>query len=197
MHSVISANEIGLQLDSTLQELPMWSVYLELDQPAQELATLFEQEPFLPGVILTQNQQYEGMIAKRLFFEQMSHTYGLGLFAGRPVQSLYEFLKPQVSVVTEETTIIEATQIALKRSPEYAYDPIVIKTASLKYGLIDFHELLIAYSQIQILILNLLQQTQEALKISKDNYLELQHKYARLLKLSIKSHLSQQNGDTN
>lgn len=181
MHSITNADDLNLRLESTLQELPVWAVQIEIDRPGNELAILFEQEPLLPGIILTRNQQYEGMISRRIFFEQMSRPYGLGLFAGRPIESLYNFLQPTVFVFPEDTPILETTQVALGRSPQLVYEPILIKAKSFKHGLVDFHQLLLAYSQIQVLTRARLQQEEEDARMARAGFLDLQHNYTRLL----------------
>lgn len=182
MHnSMKNADELNLKLESTLQELPVWTVQIELDHPGNELSKLFEQEPLLPGVILTKNQQCVGMISRRLFFEQMSRPYGLGLFAGRPIEYLYNFLVPEISILSEDTPIVDATQMALGRSPKLVYEPIVITDKSSQYTLLDFHQLLLAYSQIHVLTLARLQKEKERARIARADFRDLQHNYTRLL----------------
>jgi signal transduction histidine kinase len=181
MHCMRSADELNLKLESTLQELPVWTVQIELDHPGNELARLFEQEPLLPGIILTKNQQCVGMISRRLFFEQMSRPYGLGLFAGRPVEYLYNFLQPEISISLENVLITEATQIALARSPKHVYEPILVKDQSCQCGVLDFHQLLLAYSHIQTLTLTRLQKEKERARVAKEGFLDLQQNYTRLL----------------
>ncbi|MFM2062375.1 MAG: hypothetical protein RLZZ507_2045 [Cyanobacteriota bacterium] len=181
MHGMRNADELNLKLESTLQELPVWTVQIELDHLGNELSKLFDQEPLLPGIILTRNHQCVGMISRRLFFEQMSRPYGLGLFAGRPVEYLYNFLIPEISILSEDTTIVDATQMALGRSPKLVYEPIVITDQSCQYGLLDFHQLLLAYSQIHVLTLSRLQKEKERVRIARADFRDLQHNYTRLL----------------
>ncbi|MBD2291985.1 ATPase [Anabaena sphaerica FACHB-251] len=182
MHNRIkNADELNLKLESTLEELPVWTVQIELDHPGNELSELFDQEPLLPGIILTRNHQCVGMISRRLFFEQMSRPYGLGLFAGRPIEYLYNFLLPEISILSEDTPIVDATQMALGRSPKLVYEPIVITDESCQYGLLDFHQLLLAYSQIHVLTLSRLQKEQERVRIARADFRDLQHNYTRLL----------------
>ena len=142
---------------------------------------LFEEDPLLPGIILTKDKKYVGMISRRLFFEQMSRPYGLGLFAGRPVEYLYNFLQPKTFIYPEDTPIVEATQIALGRSHKQVYEPLVITDKSYQYGLLDFHQLLLANSQIHVLTLNRLQKETEKARIAKADFRDLQHNYSRLL----------------
>ncbi|MFM6001842.1 MAG: ATPase, partial [Sphaerospermopsis kisseleviana] len=116
IQSIKNVDNLNLRLDSTLQELPVWTTQIETDDPGNELAKLFEAEPLLPGIILTKDQKYVSIISRQLFFEQMSRPYGLGLFAGRPVEYLHNFLRPKTFVFREDMPIVEATQIALGRS---------------------------------------------------------------------------------
>jgi signal transduction histidine kinase len=181
IHSIQNMDQLNLKLESTLQELPVWTIQLEIDYPGNELAKLFEEDPLLPGIILTKDKKYIGMISRRLFFEQMSRPYGLGLFAGRPIEYLYNFLQPKTFVCPEDTPIVEATQMALGRSHKHVYEPIVITDQFYQYGLLDFHQLLLANSQIHVLTLNRLQKETEKARIAKAEFRDLQDNYSRLL----------------
>jgi signal transduction histidine kinase len=181
MHSMTSANELNLQLESTLQELPLWSVYVEVKSPVNDLTTIFKQEPLLPGIILTKNQKYVGMISRQRFFEHMSRPYSLSLFATRPIENLINFLQPEVCVIYEETPIVEATQLALQRASQLVYEPILVESKSGIYQLVDFHQLLLAYSQIHVLTLAQLEQVEEKSRITKAGFRTLKHNYTRLV----------------
>lgn len=181
MGGVTNANESNLRLGSTLQELPFWQVHIEIERPGNDLAILFKQEPLLPGIILNNNQQYVGMISRRKFFEYMSQTYSLALFSIRPIKTLYKFFQQEILTLCEDTLIINATQATLQRPPEIAYEPILIKTTSGKYKLVDFHQLLLAYSQIHALTLVELQQVEEQSRVAKAGFRDLQQNYTQLI----------------
>lgn len=181
MGGITNANESNLRLESTLQELPFWQVHIEVERPGNDLAMLFKQEPLLPGIILNNNQQYVGMISRRKFFEHMSQTYSLALFSIRPIKILYKFFQPEILAFSEDTRIINATQATLQQPPEIAYEPILVKTTSGKYKLVDFHQLLLAYSQIYILTLVKLQQVEEQSRLAKAGFRDLQHNYTQLI----------------
>jgi len=181
IHGVYNMDQLNLKLESTLQELPVWTIQIEIDRPGNELAKTFEEDPLLPGIILTKNKKYVGMISRRLFFEQMSRPHGLGLFAGRPVEYLHNSLQPEIFICREDTPIVEATQIALGRSHKQVYEPIVITDQSYQYGLLDFQQLLLAHTQIHVLTLARLQKEKEKARIAKADFRDLQHNYSRLL----------------
>nr|MDZ8205093.1 histidine kinase dimerization/phospho-acceptor domain-containing protein [Dendronalium sp. ChiSLP03b] len=181
MHSMTNTQDLNLRLESTLQELPLWEVQVELDRPGNVLTTLFEQEPLLPGVILTRNQCFVGMISRQRFFEHMSRPYSFGLYSMRPIDNLYNFLQPEVFILAEDMPVVEATQVALQRSLEFFYEPILVTTKSRRHKLVDFHQLLLAYSQIYALTLTQLQQVEEQSKIARAGFRDLKHNYTRLL----------------
>jgi len=181
MTSITNANNLNLRLESTLQELPLWSVYFDADSPANDLNRLFKQEPLLPGIILIKNHNYVGMISRQRFFEHMSRPYSFPLFSKRPAINLINFLQPDVCVISEETLIVEANKVALQREPKFVYEPILIETQLGSYKLLDFHQLLLAYSQIHILTLAQLEQVEEQSRIAKQGFRNLKNNYTRLI----------------
>ena len=181
IYGMTNANESNLRLKSTLEELPFWQVQIEIDRPGNDLAMLFNQEPLLPGIILNNNQHYVGMVSRRKFFEYMSHPYSLALFSIRPIRILYKFFHLEMLPLSEDTLIVNATQASLQRTPEIAYEPILVKTTSGKYKLVDFHELLLAHSQIHVLTLVELQQVEEQSRVAKIGFRDLQQNYTRLI----------------
>ncbi|RCJ21065.1 ATPase [Nostoc sp. ATCC 43529] len=176
-----NANQSNLRLESTLQELPFWQVQIEVERPGNDLVTLFKQEPLLPGIILNNHQQYVGMISRRKFFEQMSHPYSLSLFSLRPIKILYKFFQREILILSEDMSIVKATEVTLQRPHQVTYEPILVKSASGKYKLVDFHQLLLAYSQIHVLTLVQLQQVEEQSRIAKAGFRDLQENYTRLI----------------
>ena len=128
-----------LHLTSTLGELPTWKAQIEITRPGRALIDLFEQEPRLPGVILTTKQSLCGMISRRKLFEQISRPFGQELFAGRSIEVLYGFLESENLTLSKDTLIVQATQIALQRSPHLIYEPLLIKLDADGYGVLDFY----------------------------------------------------------
>jgi hypothetical protein len=52
MDSIQNVDQLNLKLESTLQELPVWTIQIEINHPGNELAMLFEEDPLLPAAIL-------------------------------------------------------------------------------------------------------------------------------------------------
>lgn len=152
----------NLRLESTLQELSLYDFQVECSHPGKEVAQTFQQNPLLPGVILTEQNQFVGMISRRRFLEQMSRPYGLELFLKRPLYSLYRFASAEVLRLQGETPIVEAARRSLQRPAEMLYEPIVVELGVGTYRLLDVHQLLVAQSNIHELATQLLNEQTQA-----------------------------------
>jgi signal transduction histidine kinase len=152
----------NLRLESTLQELSLYDCQVECSHPGKEVAQTFQENPLLPGVILTEQNQFVGMISRRRFLEQMSRPYGLELFLKRPLYSLYRFASAEVLRLQGETPIVEAARRSLQRPAEMLYEPIVVELEAGTYRLLDVHQLLVAQSNIHELATQLLNEQTQA-----------------------------------
>ncbi|NEQ38197.1 MAG: hypothetical protein F6K40_18795 [Okeania sp. SIO3I5] len=122
--------------------------------PVELVAFQFNQQSELPGVIVASDQKFLGMISRNYFHEQMSSPYGKELFMKRPIEY---FLKANKSfdnclILSAEEKIHLAVQIALNRSDQTIYEPLVVKFLSKKnsdfcvYFLLTFQTLILAQS---------------------------------------------------
>jgi len=157
-HSQVQSH--GLHLESTLQELPLHTVQMECSALGIEAKQVFETNPLLPGIILTQQGHYTGLISRRQFFEYMSRPYSLDLFSKRPLLALYSFTRTNVMVLPIETPVVTAVELSLQRSPEKVYEPIVVQLGTGAYAVLDVYKLLLAQSQIHSLATHALQQSE-------------------------------------
>ena len=158
----------SLSLDSTLQDLSLWQQQLDLGSPGQAAVTLFEQHPRLPGIILTQQQEYTGLLSRRQFFEQMSRPYSLELFSKRPLTLLHEFIQTKALMMPATSGITEAAQVALSRPINLAYDPIVV-TSPAGHHVLGMQPLLVAHTQLHELLIKALQHSETQLSQQADN----------------------------
>ncbi len=153
-----------LRLNSTLQELSLCECQIEAYHLGKEAAQKFQENPLLPGVILTEQGELTGMISWRRFFEHISRPYGQELFWNRPLSSLYRFARAELLIFPSETLIVDAALQSLHRSADLLYEPVVVQMQPRAYRLLDVHELLVAQSQIHLLATQLLNQTRQKLE---------------------------------
>lgn len=137
-----------LSLESTLKELSVFNFQVESSFLNKEVARLFRDYPLLPGVILTEKDEFIGMLSRRRFMEHMSRPYGVDIFACRPIVALYHIAKTDILILPGVALIVMAAQRAVQRSPELLYEPIVVELEPQVYRLLDVHQLLLALSQI-------------------------------------------------
>jgi signal transduction histidine kinase len=171
---------VYFELTSTLQTLTSWPTQIELTCVGSVLTQQFEQEPQLPGVILTEAGDYIGMISRRRFFEQMSRPYSLELFASRTIARLRSTLVGDTLILPCDTTIIYAIQMALQRSPTLLYEPLLVEFPD-GYRVLDFQELLLAYLQINTLSLQNLQLAEQSHRAVQENLRQFQSTYVEQL----------------
>ncbi|MEG3932458.1 MULTISPECIES: ATP-binding protein [unclassified Microcoleus] len=161
----ISEADLGeLCLDSTLQQLSLYDFQVEATDWGMRISQMLEANPLLPGVIVTHQGEFAGMISRRRFLEFISRPFGRELFLKRPVRALYRFAETESLIFPSNTLIVDAARKSLLRSKELLYEPIVVQVSPQTYSLLDVHELLVAQSNIHELATKLLrQQTQSQL----------------------------------
>lgn len=138
-----------LSLDSTLQELSMYNFSVEVSCTGKELANYFEKYPLLPGAILLEQGKYMGMISRRRLVDFLIRPYGQELFFEQPLSVIYSYGRTAIMLLSDNTPILKAMQLTLKRSPEFLAEPVVVQIASDTYRLLDIHELNLAAWQIR------------------------------------------------
>lgn len=154
-----------LYLQSTLENLSLWECQVESDHLGKEAVRRLQENPLLPGVIMTEQGKFVGMISRRRFLEHLSRPYGLELFCNRALTSLYRFAQTDNLIFPIHTNIVEAAKQSLQRSAELLNEPIVVEVNSQDYRLLDVHQLLVAQSQIHEKTTQLLYQTYQQLEI--------------------------------
>ena len=139
-----------LGLDSKLLELPLYEFSVEIKFTGKEVAEVFEKYPLLPGAILLDKGKYTGMLSRGQFLEFLIRPFGQDLFFHQPLNVLYSYARTPILELSDITSILSAMQFALRRSPEFLSEPIVVKTTGDDgYKLLDMQELNIASWQIR------------------------------------------------
>jgi signal transduction histidine kinase len=142
-------NKSDLGIESTLQELSLYTFEMETSCTGAEVAKLFEKNPLLPGVILQEDGKYVGMISRRQLLEFSIRPFGKEIFFEQPLNILHSYTRMGILTLPDTTTILAAMQLSLRRSPELLGEPIVVKTSRNTHSLLDVHELNIASWQIR------------------------------------------------
>ena len=170
---LLEASRQDLRLDSTIQELPLYDFQVKPTDLGMKVAQMFEAYPLLPGVILTEQNHFIGMISRRRFLEYISRPFGRELFLKRPLKSLYRFAQTDTLIFPSDTLIVDAARRSLQRSQELLYEPIVVQHPPQVYRMLDVHELLVAQSYIHEFATKLLRQQTQAQMIQTEKLASL------------------------
>jgi signal transduction histidine kinase len=146
---LLSGSSQAFHLDSTLEELPLYDFRADLDHLGTEVAQMFERYPQLPGVILTKNTAFVGMISRRSLLEYLLRPFGTELFLHKPLNILHSYDRSTPLILHSNTPILAAAQQALRRSFDRLSNPIVVQFDDETYRLLDAYELNIAYWQLR------------------------------------------------
>ncbi len=135
--------------DSTLSSLILYDLRFENSRLGVELADVFDRDPYLPGVILTEEGSFIGMVSRRQFLEYLLLPQGLDLFLDNPLRVFFRYNPTNLLILSVHTPILTAMQRALKRSPQFASEPIVVKVDEETYSVLDFSQLSLTAWQIR------------------------------------------------
>lgn len=160
----ITYSKLNLDLNSTLKDLELDDINVDISCLGGTVYRIFEKNPTLPGVILQDGHRFVGTISRRQFLEKFSRPYGLELFFNRAIANLYKTTQKNLLILTEDTSIVAAAQKAVERPKELLYEPVVIKSNRHQYKLLDTQKLLIAQAQIHKLAAHLLKQATQQLE---------------------------------
>nr|WP_244141909.1 ATP-binding protein [aff. Roholtiella sp. LEGE 12411] len=127
----------------------MYNFQVEINCTGAEIANFFERYPLLPGAILVEQGKFTGMISRRRLLEFLIRPHGQEVFFQKSLSVIYSYTRTTILLLPDTTSILTAMQLSLKRSPELLAEPIVVKTASGVYRLLDVQELNITSWQIQ------------------------------------------------
>jgi len=152
----------NISLGSTVGELLLYDFTIDIDSPGLTAGNAFKDNPLLPGIILTENSQFLGMISRQRFLDYMSRPYALELFSKRPLRVLYESAQTEILVMPSNTLVVTGANQCLKRSPELIYEPIVVQSENTVGKLLDIHDLFVTQSQIHELATKLLREQTQA-----------------------------------
>jgi hypothetical protein len=98
----------ALNLESNIQELPMYTFEVEIGCTGQEFAKFLDQYPLLPGVILLEHGRYIGMISRRRLLEFLIRPYGQEIFFKESLRVIYSYARVEILLLPETTPILTA-----------------------------------------------------------------------------------------
>ena len=163
----------NLALDSTISQLHLYNVQVELDKTGAFAKELFKADPLLPALLISDNGKYIGMISRRRFLECLSRPYALELFTKRPLRVMYEQFNGEPLKLIGNMSIVMASQLALGRGSDDIYEPLVVQLEDEQYRVLDVHDLLQSQSYIHELATKLLREQTQSTMIQTEKMASL------------------------
>ena len=125
-----------------IQDLPLIDNCVDARLSVGEVARLFDRHPEWPGVILTTNNQFIGLLTRRVCAEFLGTFLATGFFSKISILDFFENHPACGQVLDGGTSVSEAVRLALKRQGPAVFDPIVVRLSRTHYSLLDIPALL-------------------------------------------------------
>ncbi len=162
MFEIVNTKFKELHLKSTVGDLSLFDIAVDIKMKVSEAENLFSNNPTLPGLILNDNNSFIGMISRKFYFETFGKPYRYELFSGRSLQFLYDGISNhQWMKIASTMEIVEAVQKALTRPKEHVDDPILVTFENGSIKILDIYQLILANSQINLLAMKALKEANE------------------------------------
>lgn len=133
----------------TVGQLPGFEGCFARDTLAQTVFTWFEEHPEIPGVIIREGEHY-AMLTRSEMYECLGRPFGLEIFLHRPISIILKNNSYPPLILSEDVRIEEAVQMALARPVNQIYTPLIVQSKLRPPRLIDFHQLLMAQTQLLV-----------------------------------------------
>ena len=132
--------------------LPMTEDSIPPGTLGHEVAARFQSSPNLSGLLIVKGDRLYGMVSRYEFNQRLAKKFGVEVSYWRPILSLFEGIfdieRTPLLVVEEESMVKEVVERCLQRNENLIYEPIIVHRPRRKYGLIDFHDLLLAQTRL-------------------------------------------------
>jgi signal transduction histidine kinase len=154
--------KFNIGINAVLSDLDLYTASIKTTDFLMEVFKIFEKDKGISGVIVYNGNSFFRMLSRTRFHESMSKKFMFELFSKRTVYSFFDeklvepflFLSCNISVLT-------AANEALKREERYRHDPIIVELENGDLKLLDFHNLLLAQTQVHMLTLKSLTDANE------------------------------------
>ncbi len=129
-------------------DLPLSNYVVSYNTPVEQVANHLQSNTLLPGAIVVEGKRLLGVIPRHKMFERLGRRYGVELFLSKPISDLLMELRVEVFSLKCQLHINTAAKLALSRSQDGTYDPIVVEYDDGNFALLDMYVLLLSQSQL-------------------------------------------------
>ncbi|HVE21973.1 MAG TPA: EAL domain-containing protein [Acidocella sp.] len=160
-------------LISHIGALKLWEAVVDIQTRTSDVEQYFLADPAMPGCVILSQDRVFGVLSRKNFNAAISRPFGREVFMKRPVGELMKIIDVEPLILDESTTIAHALRLAMARSGEQCFEPLLVQRSD-SCGLIDVNMLLTAQA-------NLLEQALHA----KDELLDEVERSANALRQTV------------
>jgi len=148
------------------------------------------ENPNVSGVLITEDNQVIGSIARRALFEKLSKEFSHALYATKPIWVILNSFKEEVLKVSANTLITDAVKLCFSRPAKLTYDPIIVVKDGQELGMLDFSKLILAQSEMFFILNEKLTQQEQELRSSAER---LEEQGQNIQQYAVELEIQQQN----
>jgi signal transduction histidine kinase len=152
----------NIGINAVLSDLDLYTASIKTTNFLMEVFKIFEKDKHISGIIVYDGTTFFRMLSRTRFHESMSKKFMFELFSKRTVHSFFDDKQVEpILFLSCNTSILIAANEALKREERYRHDPIIVEFENSELKLLDFHNLLLAQTQVHMLTLKSLTDANE------------------------------------
>ena len=111
---------------STIGELKLWNVVVDIQTRTADIEQYFLTDATAPGCVITSPDGVFGILSRKNFTAAISRPFGREVFMKRPVGELVQMIDVEPLVLDEGTSIAYALRLAMARSGEQCFEPLLV-----------------------------------------------------------------------
>lgn len=112
----------------------------------QQVDELFQKDKRCFGIVIVENDVPIGLVTRTNFYQKLGSLYGYNLYIGRSIALL---MNKNILTVDYTASIIEVSQLAMKRKEEELYDYVILTKYGHYAGVVSISRLLLKFAEVQ------------------------------------------------
>lgn len=152
----------NIGINAVLSDLNLYNASIKTTDFLMEALNIFENDKSISGIIVYKDNLFYKMLSRTRFHEAMSKKFMFELFSKRTVYSFFDDSQIESNLFLKgSTSVLTAANEALKREEHFRHDPVIVELDNGTLKLLDFHNLLLAQTQVHMLTLKSLTDANE------------------------------------
>ncbi len=131
----------------TVNAIASQGVEVDIADMTKKVVQLFEHNPQLQGIGVTQQLQVVGLIMREKLYAKLGTRYGYSLYMDRPVTTVMD---ANPLIIDAGTPLEVASQLAMSRPNDKIYDYLILTRDNTYCGVVSVQDLLSGITQKQL-----------------------------------------------